>query len=155
MNHTKQHMHSRKPEEAQAQVSRITLAKMTIADNSSEKIRAEARLAPKARPRHVQDHRPRLTVQGPPIASPKAPPKAPSPKESLGQALGSRNFFSVKYSSCYLSYLRAPGLSKIDPNTSLAPGRPRGGSGGAWERLGRIWRSSGRVFGSSGRVLGG
>ena len=58
----------------------------------SEKIRAEARLAPKARPRHVQDHRPRLTAQGSPKASPKAPPKAPSPKASLGQALGKQIF---------------------------------------------------------------
>ena len=54
----------------------------------SEKIRAEARLPPKARPRRIQEHRPRLTAQGPPKASPKAPPKAPSPKASLGQALG-------------------------------------------------------------------
>ena len=121
----------------------------------SEKLRAKARLPPKARPRRVQDHRPRLTAQGPPKASPKAPPKAPSPKESLGQALGSRNFFSVKYSSCYLSYLRARGLSKIDPSPSLAPVRPRGGSGGAWESLGRVLRSSGNVFGNSGGVLGG
>ena len=37
--------------------------------------------------------------------------------------------------SCYLSYLRARGLSKIDPNPSLAPGWPRVGSGGAWENL--------------------
>ena len=57
--------------------------------------------------------------------------------------------------SCYLSYLRARDLSKINPNPSLAPGWPRGGSRGARESLGRVWRSSGRVFGSSGRMLGG
>jgi len=55
----------------------------------------------------------------------------------------------------YLWYLRACGLSKIDPNASLGLVRPRGGSGGAWQSLGRVLWSSGRVFGSSGGMLEG
>ena len=53
--------------------------------------------------------------------------------------------------SCYLSYLRARDLSKIDPNPSLAPVRPRGGSGGAWESLGGVLRSLAEQPGSHGQ----
>ena len=42
--------------------------------------------------------------------------------------------------------LRARDLPKIDPDPSLALVQPRRGSGGAWERLGRVWRSSGRAL---------
>ena len=43
---------------------------------------------------------------------------------------------------CYLSYFRARGLSKIDPNPSLAPVRPRRGSGRHEGAQAEPWPSS-------------
>ena len=48
--------------------------------------------------------------------------------------------------SCYLSYLRARGLSKIDPNPSLAPVQPRRGSGRALAGYFGRRKSNGGLF---------
>ena len=74
----------------------------------------------------------------------------PDPQDP-GKSAGSADEFQKSPISCYLSYLRARDLSKIDPNPSLAPGWPRGGSGGAWESLGGILRSLAEQPGSHGQ----
>ena len=62
------------------------------------KIQSRGKTATQGSPKAYSRPPPKAHRQGPPKASPKAPPKAPSPKASLGQALGSRKFFSIKYS---------------------------------------------------------
>ena len=74
----------------------------------------------------------------------------PDPRDP-GKSGESGDEFQKSPISYYLSYLRARGLSKIDPNPSLAPVWPRGGSGGAWESLGGVLRSLAEQPGSHGQ----
>ena len=73
---------------------------------------------------------------------------APDPRDPLdpwdprdprdpGKSAGSTDEFQKSQICCYLSYLRACGLSKIDSDPSLAPVRPRMGSRRAEVRSGR------------------
>ena len=65
-----------------------------------------------------------------------------------GKSAGSADEFQKSPICCYLSYLRARGLSKIDPDPSLAPVQPRGGElgeglGELRENLWELWQGAG------------